>query len=268
MSVDAVDLDDGHVVAFEPHILSGKGTDVDHPHKVSLPRLEGHLQVLGVVEEGRLRHRLGTAGVLLAHEEVDQAGHLVVVPVGYADDNLLVVLVLVRVLGVVHNERTSYSIWVLALAVRVVPIRARLVDLLMFSRSHLQWWIGRSYHKVICEPRAGRNCALGDLDRAVHVRAAIHEQPVEVQRRRLVPQRVEDVNDQPIADIDLDEGEGPLTVDANDRPVCFAIWIGRDPADVEVVGYCCRQGERDARQQKGEREEETAETRGSHCELN
>ena len=107
MSVDAINLHNSHIVTFEPDVLAGKSANVDHAHKIRLARLERNLQLLRVVKQRGLRHRLCTAGVLLAHEEGYQAGHLVMVPVGDTYDDLLVELVLVGVFWVMDDEGPS-----------------------------------------------------------------------------------------------------------------------------------------------------------------
>jgi hypothetical protein len=129
MGVDAINLDYSHVVPFEPHILAGKGTDVDHTHEVRLARLQCERQIMGVVEQGRLRDRFSSARVLLAHKARDQTRHLVVIPIGYGKDDLFVVLVLVRIVGVMDDEGPSQTIGVLPLIMGMIPICSRLVNL-------------------------------------------------------------------------------------------------------------------------------------------
>ena len=120
--------------------------------------------------------------------------------------------------------------------------------------SYVQAHGHRAYHKVIGEPRARSNGTLGDLHWTIHMRGTVHEQSVEVQRCRLIPQGVEDVDNYSVTEGDLYSRDGPLAVDANDRPICFAIWICRNPTNVEVIGYGCSHRKRYARQ-KGERKE-------------
>jgi hypothetical protein len=94
--------------------------------------------------------------------------------------------------------------------------------------------------------------------------APVHEQPVEVQGSRLVAQRVEDIDDYPVANIYFDDRDRPLSIDAYDRPVCFAIWICCDPTDVEVVGH--RRGPRkwQTLQKKSEWQQQKADSWGTH----
>lgn len=129
MRVHTVNLQNGHVVALEPDVLPGKGANVDHAEEIRLSRLQRDTQVLRVVQQGRVGHRLGAGRVGLAHEAGQQAVHLVVVPVGHSHDDLLVVHVLEGRLRVVDDEGPSQAVGVLAMDVGMVPVGAGLVDL-------------------------------------------------------------------------------------------------------------------------------------------
>lgn len=101
----------------------------------------------------------------------------------------------------------------------VIPIRAGLIDF-----------------ELVFEALSWRNGALGDSGRPVHLRGAILIEAVEVQRGRLVAQRVQDVHDDGVADVGCDVWNRPLSVDANCRAVKGTIWVGGDPANLKVVG--------------------------------
>lgn len=101
----------------------------------------------------------------------------------------------------------------------------------------------KSYGKVVFEGVTGRNLALRHTDRAVHVRGAVHEETVKVQRGGLVAKLVVDIDDNAIANIGLDARNGPLVVDANDGTRKGSVWVGRDPSDVEVIVDGGRTGE-------------------------
>lgn len=47
---DAVDLDDGDIVSLEPDILASEGTNVDGIEEIRLSGLDGHGEVLCVIE--------------------------------------------------------------------------------------------------------------------------------------------------------------------------------------------------------------------------
>jgi len=71
--------------------------------------------------------------------------------------------------------------------------------------------------------------------RSIHVVRAVHEQAVKVQRRGLVAQLVVDLDDDAVANVGLDLGDGPLAVDADDGARERTVRVGRHPGDVEVV---------------------------------
>lgn len=79
-----------------------------------------------------------------------------------------------------------------------------------------------------------------------------------MQRSRLVTERVLDIDDDLVADVGGDLWDGPLSVDANGGTIKGTVWIGRDPANIEVVrdggGVCAgKEGceERQAQQMRG-----------------
>lgn len=129
LSVDTIDLNDSHVVTFDPEVLTGKGADIGHSEEVGLARLDGNGEILRVVHQCRVRYWLGARGILEADEVVHESGKLIMIPVGDGDADLFVVLSGIRILGIVDEELSSEAIWVLCSAVRVVPICARLFNL-------------------------------------------------------------------------------------------------------------------------------------------
>lgn len=68
-----------------------------------------------------------------------------------------------------------------------------------------------------------------------NVEFVLHVQPMEMQRRRLVPQRVQDIDDNLITDVCCDLRDWPLPVDADRRTCKGAIWVCGNPPDFEVV---------------------------------
>jgi hypothetical protein len=85
------------------------------------------------------------------------------------------------------------------------------------------------------------------------MRCAILEKSVKMDRSRLVAQRVENIDDDPVTEGDLDDGQRPLAVDANYRSVCLSIWIRRHPANLKVIRHRCCPREGDQREQKGQK---------------
>lgn len=81
LGVDAIHLDNLHLMPFDPKVLASKGTDVRHPEEVGLSRLHRQCHVLRIVHESGVWDGLGTCGVLITHKEVDQARQLIMVPV-------------------------------------------------------------------------------------------------------------------------------------------------------------------------------------------
>jgi hypothetical protein len=55
--------------------------------------------------------------------------HEIVIPIRKRYNDFFVVEIFIRVFRVVHDKRTSKTIWILAALMAVVPICARLVDL-------------------------------------------------------------------------------------------------------------------------------------------
>lgn len=80
-SVDAVDFNNAHRMAFYPEVLACKCTNVDDAEHVGLAWLNWSRKVLGIVEESCIRHRLCPGGIGDADELLHQVRHLIVVPV-------------------------------------------------------------------------------------------------------------------------------------------------------------------------------------------
>lgn len=126
---DAVDLNNAHVVAFNPEVLTCECTDVDYTQEVRLAGLHRELEVLGFIHERRFGDRLGTSWVRDADESFQEIGHLIVVPIRQTDDKLLIILAKIRVLRISDDESLPKAVRVLAFRVRMVPIQAGLVQL-------------------------------------------------------------------------------------------------------------------------------------------
>jgi hypothetical protein len=72
---------------------------------------------------------------------------------------------------------------------------------------------------------------------------------MEMQGGGLIPQLVVEVDDDPVPDGGVDDGDGPLTVDANDGTFIQTIWIGGHPGDIEVIGLGGGPGETEQAEQ-------------------
>lgn len=118
-------------MALNPEVLAGKGTNVNDSEHVGRVGLDGDSQVLSLIHERRLGYRLSTSRVVLGQESRKKSGHLVMVPVREGQDKFMVNLLSVRELGVVDDEGTAKTIRILRIVVRVVPVCAGLVNLLI-----------------------------------------------------------------------------------------------------------------------------------------
>lgn len=81
LGIDAIDFDNPHRVVFEPKILCCKRGYVDDAEHIRLPWFHVDLQVLSLVHQGRVRHRLSPSWVSVADKATEQTGHLVMIPV-------------------------------------------------------------------------------------------------------------------------------------------------------------------------------------------
>jgi hypothetical protein len=96
---------------------------------VGLARLNRPSEVLSIIHQGILGNGFSTGGVGLVEKLGDQDLHLLVVPIGEGQNDVLVNLVLVWKVGVLDNKWTPQTIWILTFIVRMVPVSTRLVDL-------------------------------------------------------------------------------------------------------------------------------------------
>lgn len=140
LGIHAVDLDDAHLVALEPQVLTGKGTNVDDADVIRLSRLHRDGHVLRVIDEACVRDRLCASRVGLAQKSRNEGLYLVMIPVGKSEDDFLVHLFFVREPGIMNNERPAKAVGILAVIVGVIPIRPGLVHL---GRSFCQWYMIR-----------------------------------------------------------------------------------------------------------------------------
>jgi hypothetical protein len=116
-------------MTFDPEVLCGKGSHVDDAKEVGLSWFHRYLQVLGVIHQCCLRDRFCSGGIGNTKELLDETRHLVVVPIRKCEYQLSVNLIGIRILGIVYDERAAKTIWVLAIDMGVIPVRAWLIDL-------------------------------------------------------------------------------------------------------------------------------------------
>lgn len=82
---------------------------------------------------------------------------------------------------------------------RVIPVSSRLINL-GAVRSFTFVKMGEQYRKVVGEVMARWDPALIDHVRTVHVGGAIHEKPMEMQGRGLIPKTILDIDYDIVAD--------------------------------------------------------------------
>lgn len=82
-----------------------------------------------------------------------------------------------------NDERPPEAVGVLALSVRMIPIRPGLFNLCAVSDGLSNDCLKMSYSEIVGKGGPRRDRALGDIGRAVHVTGTVHEQAMEMQRR-------------------------------------------------------------------------------------
>ena len=67
---------------------------------------------------------------------------------------------------------------------------------------------------------------------------------MEMNRGRLVAKLVDDIDNHSVPNSRLDQGQGPLSIDSNDRSRVEAIRIANDPTNSEIISSCIGAGKR------------------------
>ena len=116
------------------------------------------------------------------------------------------------------DQRLSITIRIAPVGMAVVPVRAVLVD-----------------REVVGKRLPWKDGTLGDHRRAVHVVRTILVQAMPVDRGVLVAQSIVHVHDQTVPFVNLDDGQRPLSIDANDLAIVQSIWVCSGPCHVPVV---------------------------------
>jgi hypothetical protein len=111
-------------------------------------------------------------------------------------NNFLFVVILAWLLNIVNDQGSTKTIRILTTSVRVVPVGTTLVDL-----------------EVILETLAWGNRALSDLASAVHVVGTVLEHAMPMDCSRLVTKIIVNIDDELVADINIDSWTRPLAVD-------------------------------------------------------
>ena len=134
------------------------------------------------------------------------------------------------------NQWATQTVRILATLVGMVPVCARLINLLSINYNAYQVQV-INYLEVVGESAIWRDGAMRYACCAVHLGRTILVNTVEMKARRLVLQTVLDIDDHAIAYVGGNWRYGPLTVDANSLAWEDAIRVCDDPTDVEIVGY-------------------------------
>lgn len=96
-----------------------------------------------------------------------------------------------------------------------------------------------TYCKIVREGAPGGDPALSNTNNTIHMRCAIHVQAMEMQARRLISQRVLNIDNDLVAFRGYNSWKWPFSIDAHDRACVLAIRICVQPSYVEVVGDSC-----------------------------
>lgn len=107
LSIDTVHFDNSHSVPLYPQILSGKGSHVHDTEHVCLSWLNFDLEGLSVVHQGSIWDRLGSCGICIADEALEQSRRELVVPVSQRENDFFIVQIFDWRIRIVDNERPS-----------------------------------------------------------------------------------------------------------------------------------------------------------------
>lgn len=106
-----------------------KRPNIDHVNQICFPRNNFDLKALSIVHEGGLWHGFCAGGALDVDKLLDQLRYGPMIPIGEGENDLIIVVALVRVMGIMNNDWISEAFGVLPIIVRVVPIRSSLLGL-------------------------------------------------------------------------------------------------------------------------------------------
>lgn len=124
--------------------------------------------------------RFGTGGIGDTEEFCDQTGHLIVVPIRQGQNQFFIKEVGIWIFRVVHDQRASEAIWVLAIYMGMVPVCARLLDLFMLLRKGSSKGGHGSYGEIVGKGGSWRNRTLGCTGDTIHMSCAVLIETVEM----------------------------------------------------------------------------------------
>ena len=114
LGVDAVNFHDPHCMAFDPKILTGKSAHINDTEHVSLSRFDWRLEIDSVIHEGSIWYWLSSCWVSDTDEALHEVWYMVVIPVGYRQYSLFIVLSLIRRVRIIDNQRSTKTIGILS----------------------------------------------------------------------------------------------------------------------------------------------------------
>ena len=132
--IDSINGDGSHIMALKPDGNTREIGHVDHANQICLSWFHLESIVLTVVDKAcigdwglpRLDGIVVNIGGGLV--VVEECGHVLMIPIREGHCELFVEMV--WRIRIVNDERAPQAVWVLTLSVRVVPIRACLIDLI------------------------------------------------------------------------------------------------------------------------------------------
>src|ERR1700712_1318399 len=96
----------------------------------------------------------------------------------------------------------------------------------------------RTYRKVVCESGSWWHSALRYTSRTIHVRSSVLEHTMEMEGCAHIPEAVVQIHNELVAFGYSNGRDGPLVIQANNRSLELAIWIGSNPSGIKVVCNC------------------------------
>ena len=134
LHINSINSDGSHIMALEPYGNTREIGHVDHVNEIRLSWLHLESNVLTVIDQARIGDwRLPRLDGIVVNVGgglviVEECGHVLMIPIREGHCELFVEME--GRIWIVNNERAPQAVWVLTLSVRVVPIRAGLIDLI------------------------------------------------------------------------------------------------------------------------------------------